>query len=439
VPFRASLAVSSDCDATDSPEEFLAMWSFLAGSGPTPWGEGLGLEIGGSFWFFDPTGRSTFTYCRDMGGTLADAAPVIERAVASGHLDVVHGWGDFSEGGFERRDAETACAHLEGIRRRTGVKLETWVNHGNAQNRLRIGLRPADAGDDPGAPEYHLDLTRAAGIRFVHGWEITHVVGQERPFGLRDRGKILAEHAADLVGRLKGRPSYPRKSGNDLTFVRTYDDGSRLWAFRRFLRPWFGGASASAADLPEQLSPQVLDELVSNRGAMIVYTHLGGNGERAADWLSPEVVAVFRDLAERNRRGELLLATTTRLLRFQTTRKCLVWSWRHEGDVVAIDVESVDDPVSGRHIPRIEELMGIGFSLPPGTKTARIRVGGADLPEDTVQRAQGEDGRPTIGLPWIPVRWPFEPGQARAGSRLEGSAPPSLGVSSEARQPAVSG
>jgi hypothetical protein len=408
-PFRASLAVSSDCDETDSTEEFLAMWSFLAGSGPTPWGEGLGLEIGGSFWFFDPTGRSTFTYCRDRGGTLAEAAPIIERAVASGHLDVVHGWGDFSEGGFARRDAETACALLDGIRQRTGATLETWVNHGNAQNRLRVGLRPADAGDDPGAPEYHLDLTRAAGIRFVHGWEITHVVGQERPLGLRDRGKVAAEHVADLVGRLRGRPSYPRKSGNDLIFLRTYDDGSRLWAFRRFLRPWFGGASARAADLPEQLSPGVLDELVSNRGAMIVYTHLGGNGERAADWLSPEVVAVFRDLAERNRRGDLLLATTTRLLRFQTTRKHLVWSWAHEGDAVVIDLAAVDDPVGGRRVPRVDELMGIGFSLPPGTERARIRVGGTDVPEGTVQRADtSPDGRPTIGFPWSPLRWPFE-------------------------------
>src|SRR4030042_3229005 len=54
-PFRAAIAICSDIDNTETLEEFLEIQRFLNTGEATSMGEGLGLEIGNSFFFYEPT------------------------------------------------------------------------------------------------------------------------------------------------------------------------------------------------------------------------------------------------------------------------------------------------------------------------------------------------------------------------------------------------
>ena len=59
-PFKAALAICSDIDETQTIEEFLEIQRFLCSEDSTRLGEGLGLEIGNSFYFYDEKRRFSF-------------------------------------------------------------------------------------------------------------------------------------------------------------------------------------------------------------------------------------------------------------------------------------------------------------------------------------------------------------------------------------------
>ena len=52
-PYSAAIAICSDIDDTNTTEEFLEIQRFLNSKNSTSMGEGIGLEIGNSFYFSD--------------------------------------------------------------------------------------------------------------------------------------------------------------------------------------------------------------------------------------------------------------------------------------------------------------------------------------------------------------------------------------------------
>jgi hypothetical protein len=73
-PFVAALTPANDNDDIKTKDQFLALARFLNTKSDTPMGEGVGLEIGYGFWFFDPCDLSEFTVFAGAGGDLTENA-----------------------------------------------------------------------------------------------------------------------------------------------------------------------------------------------------------------------------------------------------------------------------------------------------------------------------------------------------------------------------
>src|SRR5512147_601800 len=61
-PYRAALAISNDIDNTGTFEEFVEIHKFLNTHEKTSMGEGVGLNIGNTFLFWEPPLGKTISY-----------------------------------------------------------------------------------------------------------------------------------------------------------------------------------------------------------------------------------------------------------------------------------------------------------------------------------------------------------------------------------------
>jgi hypothetical protein len=393
-PYRAGVAISSDIDETWTREEFLEIQRYLCTRDSTGMGPGLGLEVGNSFWFYDWTDRSDFTYFENRTARPSLQASLIDSLVRSGYIDVLHSYGDFSEGGFRRELAAPCVAVLERWRSE-GIPIRTWVNHGNPLNRQALGQLPYQRGDDPGSAEYHTDLLRDTGLEYAGMWEVTHVIGQETRHRV---GDLLKDGAAALIyglNRIRGRPQTHFRFRNDLMRVATLDDGNRVYSFRRFISPGrFRGADVW--NLPEQIAPDVLEELKSRQGYMILYTHLGGN-DGLDEYIPDDARRALRVLANEHDSGGIFVTMTTRLLDYCRMQKGLRWRSIAEGDSITVFVTGVDDPLGRWDDAREEFLQGMTFYV-PNARRAAILLHGKVLP--VRRNPEDSTGRESVTIPW---------------------------------------
>jgi len=393
-PYRAALAVSSDIDETWSREEFMDIQMFLCTRDSTGLGPGLDLEVGNSFWFYDWTGRSSFTYFEGRTDRPSPDAALIEQMVRLGYIDVLHSYGDFSEGGF-RRESAGPCVDV--LRRwgRAGHPIRVWVNHGNRLNRQAVGRLPYQRGDDPGSPEYHTDMLLSAGIEYVGMWEVTHIVGQETRHRPKDLVKDAAAALVYVLNRVRGRPQTRFRFENSLMRLADLDDGGQVYSFRRFISPGrFSGADVW--NLPEQISPDVLEELKSREGTLILYTHLGGN-RGLDDTVPPESRSALRVLANEYHSGEIFVTTTSRLLDYHRMRDALSWRAVPTGDSVTVYMTGVEDPLGIWRRPSPQFLQGMTFYVPRAERSAILLEGEViKLQRNPADRT----GRESVTIPW---------------------------------------
>ncbi len=356
-PYVAALAISCDPDDLRNREDFLAVARFLNTTGETAMGPGLGLETGYGFWLYDACGACDFTLFQGVSSQRSSNAQLIEDLIESGHLDFIHGYGDFSEGGFERRHAEQGLEYLAA----RNLRLQVWVNHGGDRNTQQIGRLPEQRGDNRDAEEYHTDLLLAYGIRFAERFEIIHTVGQDASCNLSDRLKQTVELLLYAVrtGEWKARSLF----SNRLLGILRLDDGQLVYAFRRFGGKRRGLRRAGSEELPELISKRVLDELQAKGGYTIIYTHLWRNRERPAV-LPQQTQDALRLLADRHRRGRICVTTTKKLLIYNLVHNHLAWEMDNTGSDLAVRIGGVDEPLGGLRIPTLEELQGVTFYTP---------------------------------------------------------------------------
>lgn len=395
-PFRAALAIASDIDHA-TPDYFARLHDFLNGTGETPWGRGLGLDIADSFWFYsaNPEGTGGMSFYAGTSEAEKDAG-AIRRGVAEGRIDSLHAWGDFSlAGGFRREMAERALA-------RSGVSVPVWINHGDDHNFQNV-LAPGSYGDVPekksagGWPsrplEYHTDLFDRAGVRFVWAGDLTRVIGQERPctawehYRAHRTGTRASPSVAWLLDRLARAAGstlaaracrrgieylgYPVMDGNALAWIERLRDGRPVWRFRRL-----GDFTRDCVeDLEQALDGEVLDRLVAQGGMSVLFTHFGKS--RAAGGSARELpsgaVEGLRRLARWRDEGKIRVVRTARLLRHAVVLARV--SARLEEDRLFLEWE--DDPVLGR-LGTAEDLSGLAIRTGE-SPVGRVLSGGREL------------------------------------------------------------
>jgi len=367
-PYRSMLAICSDIDGT-TPREFEDVHKFLNTLDGTEMGPGLGLDVADSFWMYmgsDAAGiadregngnEAVMTWFQGTTETVKNAH-LIAYYFERGWIDTMHSYGDFSrldksDVVFTRMLAERALSALA----ERDVRPTVWVNHGNEANvqNFEVGNRRTyRQGARPGSDAYHADLTLPAGIKFV--W----FSDNDRRFGRRD---IL----------------YPV----------TLADGQKVWGFRRYTPDW------STYELDRQLREAHLDACVKRELPVIVTQHFGGGYEYQP--FGAAARQALQGLAERQNRGDILVARTSRLLEYLRVRDHLEF----ERSGSHVNILAVDDPQFGYDPnPSLDSLRGMTFYA-EDMISAGISIGGEPLPEELLVKAVDETGRTTIGVAWF--------------------------------------
>jgi hypothetical protein len=308
-PYRAALALSIDSDGC-TIQRLHRVLGYWATEEATPLGRGLNL----------PVAASMFGYSRNpeappQAAYLDGDRDGLREAWRRGWIDTLHSVGDFAADRPCTRDlAKRAFDALA----EDQVRLTVWTNHGGPHN-IQDLLLPASQGDVPGSSCYLSDLAFDYGIRFAWTSELTPLIGQGREAtageyystypgksGWARRTARLAHAISRGVVRKLGVEPYP---GNSLVEPRTLRDGRRILSFRRYGR-W---RHDTIARLPSILSREVLDRLIENGGAMIVYLHIGPSKDETPQNLRDGLKALD-EVAKRVRGGSLEVLKTVDLL-----------------------------------------------------------------------------------------------------------------------------
>lgn len=448
-PYKALLAISADVDST-SPWKFIRIHRFLNTLTPAIpyYGNGVGLDIGDSFFFknISNNGLSVYDACYryknenawadEFGGVAArDMDPknardrisgrlvfeagskFVEKYIRCGWIDVLHGgdgnWGEFA---FKRQATDWRRAdgqhYAEWIGQR-GLKIDTYTNHSEVTSDFGVPCqastkaKPRSMGDLPCSPAYWADYARQSGIKFYWSYMPSPAAAWRTTFG---QDSMLV-------------PS-------------TFRDGTKFWHFSRY------SSGKPYADTVESiLNSTNLDSLVESGKFEIAYTHFGywshvanqsarlaylyrsvrflrskGQALLSATniaWHSlvrplgahPELgatsISSFRLLKSYQDQGKILVAKTSRLLRYNLALEYLDFDSTQLNGGIIIDIKAIRDTQFGAFTPTLRDLRGITFYVPDPYR-AEIRLSGAILPNAEIQRNPADQtGKASIGIKWF--------------------------------------
>jgi hypothetical protein len=396
-PYKAALAICSDIDWTKTAERFLAIQEFLNTEADTRMGQGLGLEIGNSFFCHTPDDSFAFFSNRPRDREL------IETFIKAGYLDCLHSFGD---GAQTRKDALKALEALQAC----GCRVDVWVDHSQAPSNLGKDTT-CGMGDVPDSPSYHADATLAYGIKYVWKGRCSAIIGQGVPFrtdsfrAIYDPAhpgfallNVLREASKTALGYF-GIERFALHRHNRLMRVAALRDGQKVFEFQRCNSYWRGPAHGhDSLGLEYGLRPQALQVLVASGGMSIIYTHLG-KGPAVPPYIPPKTVSALRRLAEQHRSGNILVTTTSRLLRYHRMQSYLRWCSEMRSDqTMEIRIQGIDDPIHGWQIPSLQALQGLTFYVPK-CRQLRMYLDGQELNE-LKECPADETGQKSVMIPW---------------------------------------
>lgn len=430
-PFKAALAFSNDVEGIETPEEFIAIQRYLCTRKTTPWGKGLGMEIGASVNCFDVSGVSEFTIFKselrtdtlisfydDKGDSLIPPDTTIDYSlnfngippgrqviadfIKAGYLDAINGYGFFGEAGFKREYAELTAEFFNN----TGLTVPVWMNLPAESSYQCLGRKPKQQGDNPGSECYHADILPAFGVRYLNFADHTAMIGLEAEEGIDRWLKKQAEFVKSAWTSTRDM-KIDLNWNNRLLNEYTLDDGRKFFRFRSFINPEGiipeGGFDVNY--LAKQLSDEILDRLIEVEGYMILHTRLGDN-ESYAEWIPSEARAALANLARRFENGEIMVTTSSRLLDYYIVSEILDWTWTKKGDAYIIEINKQPLETSVNFEITREVLQGLTFYTPAPEKTRIIFEGAVITPMDI--NIEEESGRSSVSIPW---KWlTFPPG-----------------------------
>lgn len=407
-PYKAALAICSDIDETKTTAEFLEIQRFLNTKHVTRMGEGIGLEIGNSFYFYDKANQFSY-FCHDE-----HAKRVITDLIRAGYIDCLHSYGD----GATSRDQILRA--LE-VLHKADCRLDVWVNHNGARNCLcrKFEYMFGECrGDDPSSDVYHADVTLDYGIRFVWVGAMTRVIGQssstnplsslstllDPQYPLRSWVNVSKEIGKRALGELRDERFVIHRL-NQLTRVMQLEDGQKVHEFIRYCNHPAGiPAGGTSHGLSYVISRRALEHLKAVQGFMIVYTHFGQNSG-CQQVIPPETQAALRNLEREYRDGQIYVTTTSKLLHYYQNYQYLVWSHQQTEGCTQIHIDHLDDPVFGKIAPTIEQLQGLTFYVPDSSKV-EVYVRGVEVKD--IQHNPADDcGIESITIPFTHLSFPL--------------------------------
>jgi hypothetical protein len=355
-PFSALLAISSDLDGTRTWQDYIDLIRFLNTTDTTIHGAGLGLEFANSIYFDAAPGQFSYWSASEPQREALDAL------IRSGHVDTLHSFGDLARSGSDLRRS------LSEIGSR-GYSFPVWVDHSRATTNLGKH-HTRGYGDIAGHEAYHVAELRSLGL--THCWlgQVTGRVASTLPLRPLSRGAFRTSAESMRLAGLKenvkvalaalGSSRYSLHGNRPLMARYRLRDDTELFEFIRCNpSPQGVAADTTAEGLAESLSHFTLQQLVSRRGAMILYTHLGRRMPEVGTRAHQRIRATLEEMAELQRNDQLLILTTSRLLDYLASRDHAEIRTQFSGARLNVSIRSM-----------------MGDSL---TRTALLRSGGAGL------------------------------------------------------------
>jgi len=428
-PYRAALAISNDITETDTPEEFLAIQQYICTNRETPWGQGLGLEAGSSFWFFDLTGESKFTVFKPyiqidtivfsdslspadkaLFDTSYDykvdlkpnryAAKVITDFIRAGYIDAIGAFGPVAEYGFDRDFALKSLNFL----RQARLAVPIWINLSGESNYQNIGRKAHQQGDNPASHYYHSDLFPQFGVEYINIGGYTAMIGQESGRGV-DRWLVKQYELFRSALTSSHDKGLDINWNNRLLNAYTLGDGQVFDRFRRFinLEGIPPDRNFDIRYLEYQLTPYILKKLISAGGYMILETRLGAN-RAYAELIPLQARQALELLADRYLEGDIFITTPARLLNYYKISQALQWSWSKKEEAYFIEISDTAY-FEGKSIAlSASALQGLTFYTPYPEKTQILFQGEAI--KNLQINFDDHTGKPSITIPWPKLNFP---------------------------------
>jgi hypothetical protein len=358
-PYKAALSITSDIDCTDTREKYNKIQSFMT--------EDIGIRFTNTFYPFHDQEKFSL-----LSSSSDDKAVIIEN-IKRGTIDAIHSFGEKKN--FSRKDAIKALKELE----KHDCRLEVWIDHADSASNL-CKYRYFGKGDIPGRSEYHLDLTKRYGIKFIWTERLTNIVGQGVPLRFKSLLGIydgryplysllnMAKTTAKLILDYLGSPKYNYFKNNALVNIATMHDGKKIYEFIRFNNYYKGAAVGDTfEDLSDLISSRVLKRLKKVGGYCLVYVHLGKKYSPNSN-AGKKTVAALRNLKREFDRGRIYVDSVSNILRYYVNTSFLQWSFQVKDGQYYIYIHSIADPISGEYIPKVDQLSNITFYVPARTK-----------------------------------------------------------------------
>lgn len=403
-PYRAGLAVANDADSM-TEESFRFVHRFLNSTKDTQLGPGLALPISDSLFLFrsldDP---NRFTFFEGISDRPSRCAGFLRDCVVTGLIDTLHTYGAFSSArDFSRGLAARGIDALD----ENGMRIRVWVNHGPRENVQCFGVptAPHCLGDDPDSDFYHTDLTLRYGIEYCWaGSEFGELIAHDSGWHMPG----VPAYAAALLRHLcaRRRPAPKRRLLN----LMTLRDGGKILGFERY---WGTRGQAPVVDnIARQLSARNLRRLKQSSGFTIVYQHFAvrrkapGFGvdkymANSEPYFRPEECAAFIRLAEEYHNGNILVAPTERLLRYNRTQRWLRWRAEETGSIIKITLLGVKVPGFLERVVHRAEIEGLTFySTRPEETYLCIQTDSGAVPvTGLIRNPKDHTGRESVMVP----------------------------------------
>ncbi|MBY0320968.1 MAG: hypothetical protein K2X72_19760 [Reyranella sp.] len=374
-PFAGALAIACGV-AWQSRAHFQQLRDFLCGDGETPFGHGLGLEVGGAFTFSRDSGRVA---CFGVGVAAAPAAAGSDEAllVELGRA----GWVD------TLRDVVIDDA----VRR----KLEALASAGFEPT---VGV---DVGGDLASLRFTSDRQLLERTKF----------GEHVNFGSEPR----------LVEAIQSYPweqwqhVFPASQERLIRCFNSVLQSDRFGEDARPFKRFSGSMRPTWTNFPPEFRTDRLDALTNQRAAMIVeleasaWSLIGAapfyDGRRQLElreMFDEHAVPCWQDIATRWRDRKLLLATAGRLLQWLWLRECLRLRTIRGADKWVVTVSAADERPIGA-----AELHGLALVVPEEAPEIVVELEGTSSPLP-VRRAPDPAvaQHDAVYLPWSALTWP---------------------------------
>lgn len=449
-PYRSALALSNDCDSQHVACN-LDWHSFVNGRGATAYGDGLGLEVGDSFWVYSNGFEPGLFKGNPFDAEHAPgyAADWITDLARLGWLDTLHSFGNWTMRLVppDRADDPTIFARdqiAKGLDRldQLGLKPTVYVNHSGSPSNVGGPWGWYQKADDPSHNLYSLDLLTAFGLRFFWIDCCTDIEKFGNDLNFTDQDDLQRQVARYGMGPWLRRRNAEGQMGpipvpedddgslddaglramlagffNRSQFPVQARDGQLIHAFKRYrdIDQPVGSTFSS------QVTAEKLDDLEARGGNVVVYQHFGVFGPRGRSpvmsrphrarspipALDAHSVATWQMIAERRDAGRLFVATQGRLLDWVWRRGALQLSIERGPDRWTVTLDGFSCPVHGQRPVEDADLNGLALVVPasaPDVVVVRPGRTGAV----TLRRSPEPDNSAVhvLHAEWRALEWP---------------------------------